>query len=266
VGTPLVRGRTIDETDRDTSPPVAVVDETLARRFWPDGNALDREIRMGDAKSTNPWMRIVGVVKSAKHGNVTEDPTRHVYVPLAQSQGRSMDLVIRAGADPAALTRSIRGQVQAMDASLPFYDVHTLRGAVARTLGTRRLTNQLLLGFALTALLLAAIGIYGVMALGVADRFQEFGIRLALGAAPADVLRLVLRQGLQLVAIGVGIGAVAALGLTRSITAFLFGVKALDPLTFGIVALVMAAVALAACYVPARRATATDPLAALRHE
>ena len=177
-----------------------------------------------------------------------------------------MDLVIRAAADPAALTRSVRSQVQAMDASLPFYDVHTLRGAVARTLGTRRLTNQLLLGFAVTALLLAAVGIYGVMALGVADRFQEFGIRLALGAAPADVLRLVLRQGLRLVAIGVAIGALASLGLTKAIAAMLFGVTPLDPPTFAVVGTVIAAVAAAACYVPARRATATDPLAALRHE
>ena len=192
----------IDETDTEKSPPVAVVDETLARRFWADGDALGREIRLGDAKSTNPWMTIVGVVKNAKHGEVTEDPTRHVYVPMAQSNARSMDLVIRTTSDPAALTRSVRTQVEAMDRSLPFYDVHTLQAAVARTLATRRLTNQLLLAFAVTALLLAAIGIYGVMALGVADRVHEFGIRLALGAAPADVLHLVLRQGLRLVGPG----------------------------------------------------------------
>jgi ABC-type antimicrobial peptide transport system permease subunit len=214
VGTPLVRGRVIDETDTEKSPPVAIVDETLARRFWPDGNALGREIRMGDAKSTNPWMAIVGVVRNAK----------------------------------------------------PFYDVHTLKAAVARTLATRRLTNQLLLAFAVTALLLAAIGIYGVMALGVADRVQEFGIRLALGAAPTDVLHLVLRQGLRLVALGVVIGATASLALTRTIAALLFGVRPLDPPTFALVALVIAAVSVAACYVPARRATGTDPLAALRHE
>jgi ABC-type antimicrobial peptide transport system permease subunit len=128
------------------------------------------------------------------------------------------------------------------------------------------LTNQLLLAFAVTALLLAAIGIYGVMTLGVADRVQEFGIRLALGAAPTDVLHLVLRQGLRLVALGVVIGATASLALTRTIAALLFGVRPLDPPTFALVALVIAAVSVAACYVPARRATGTDPLAALRHE
>ena len=239
VRTPLVKGRVIDETDTEKSPPVAVVDETLARRFWVEGDA---------------------------HGEVTEDPTRHVYVPMAQSNARSMDLVIRTSSDPAALIRSVRTQVEAMDRSLPFYDVHTLQAAVARTLATRSLTNQLLLAFAVTALLLAAIGIYGVMALGVADRVHEFGIRLALGAAPADVLDLVLRQGLQLVALGVALGASASLGLTKAISALLFGVKPLDPLTFGVVALVITAVAATACYVPTRRATTTDPLAALRHE
>ncbi len=266
VRTPLVRGRALDEADAETSPPVAVVDETLARRFWADGDALGREIRLGDARSTKPWMRIVGVVKTAKHGEVTEEATRHVYVPMAQSNVRSMDLVIRTTSDPAALTRSVRSQVQTMDRSLPFYDVHTLEAQVARTLATRRLTNQLLLFFAVTALLLAAIGIYGVMALGVADRVHEFGIRLALGAAPADVLQLVFRQGLRLVGLGVALGAAASLALTKTIAALLFGVKPLDPVTFAIVAVAIVSVSAAACYVPARRATATDPLAALHHE
>jgi putative ABC transport system permease protein len=211
-------------------------------------------------------MRIVGVVKTAKHGEVTEEATRHVYIPMAQSNARSMDLVIRTTSDPAALTRAVRSQIQAMDRSLPFYDVHSLEAQVARTLATRRLTNQLLLSFAVTALLLAAIGIYGVMALGVADRVHEFGIRLALGAAPTDVLHLVFRQGLRLVALGVTIGAAASLALTKTIAALLFGVRPIDPATFAVVAIVIAAVSAAACYVPARRATATDPLAALRNE
>ena len=266
VGTPLVRGRALDETDTEKTPLVAVVDETLARRFWADGDAVGREIKMGDAKSTNPWVRIVGVVKTAKHGEVTEEATRHVYVPMAQGYARTMDLVIRTTSDPAALTHSVRSQVEAMDKSLPFYDVHTLEAQVARTLATRALTNQLLLAFAVTALLLAAIGIYGVMALGVADRVPEFGIRLALGAAPADVLHLVLRQGLRLAALGAAIGAAASLALTRMIAALLFGVRPLDPVTFAVAALLIAAVSAAACYIPARRATTTDPLSALRHE
>jgi putative ABC transport system permease protein len=261
-----VRGRALDETDTEKTPLVAVVDETLARRFWADGDAVGREIRMGDANSTNPWVRIVGVVKTVKHGKVTEEATRHVYVPMAQGYARSMDLVIRTSSDPASLTRSVRSQIQAMDRGLPFYDVHTLEAQVARTLATRRLTNQLLLSFAVTALLLAAIGIYGVMALGVADRVHEFGIRLALGAAPIDVLSMVFRQGIRLVALGVTIGAAASLALTKTIAALLFGVTPLDPATFAVVAIVIATVSIAACYLPARRATATDPLAALRNE
>jgi ABC-type antimicrobial peptide transport system permease subunit len=162
-----------------------------------------------------------------------------------------MDLVIRRTSDPAALTRSVRSQVQAMDRSLTFYDVHTLQAQVARTLATRHLTNQLLLSFAVTAPLLAAIGIYGVMALGVADRVHEFGIRLALGAAPADVLRLLFRQGLRLVALGVTIGAAASLALTRTIAALLFGVKPFDPITFAVVAFVIATVSLPATSQPA---------------
>jgi ABC-type antimicrobial peptide transport system permease subunit len=177
-----------------------------------------------------------------------------------------MDIVIRTSTDPASLTTAVRREVQALDASLPLYDVHTLRGAVDRSLGTRQLTNRLLLAFAVTALLLAAVGIYGVVALGVADRVREFGVRLALGAAPADVLRLVLRDGVRLVGAGVAIGLAAALGLARALEALLFGVQPLDPLTFAVVAAVLGTVALGACYLPARRATATDPLAALRHE
>jgi predicted permease len=263
---PIVRGRAIDETDTVDSPKVAVVDEALARRFWPDGDAVGQEIRPGGATSDSPWVTIVGVVKTAKHGDVTEQDTRHFYLPVAQARGRSMDIVIRTSTDPASLTTAVRREVQALDASLPLYDVHTLRGAVDRSLGTRQLTNRLLLAFAVAALLLAAVGIYGVVALGVADRVREFGVRLALGAAPADVLRLVLRDGVRLVGAGVAIGLAAALGLARALEALLFGVQPLDPLTFAVVAAVLGTVALGACYLPARRATATDPLAALRHE
>jgi putative ABC transport system permease protein len=164
------------------------------------------------------------------------------------------------------MTGAVRREVQALDATLPFYDVHTLENAVARSLATRRLTNQLLLGFAVAALVLAAIGIYGVIALSVSHRVSEFGIRLALGAAPGDVLRLVLRQGLRLILVGVVIGLTAATALTRSLSALLFEVQPLDPLIFGGVALVLVSVAVLACYLPARRATATDPLVALRYE
>lgn len=266
VGTPLVRGRLVDETDTVTAPLVALVDETLARRFWSDGNAVGQEIRLGDAASKNPWLTIVGVVRSVKHGRVTEDPERYVYVPSSQRSTPVMDVVARTRSDPAALTAAMRQEVRALDPTVPLYGVHTLEGAVARSLGTLRLTNHLLLAFAVTALLLAAVGIYGVMALGVSQRVNEFGIRLALGAAPRNVLRLVLGQGMRLVLLGTILGVAGAAGLTRFLGSLLFEVPPVDPLTFVAVVLVLAAVAFGACYLPARRATTTDPLVALRYE
>jgi putative ABC transport system permease protein len=266
VSTPIVRGRGIEETDTAQAPKVAVVDETLARRFWPDGNAVGEQIRMGDASSTNPWLTIVGVVPSAKHGDVTEDPVRYVYAPFAQNPHALMDVVLRTATDPAAPTAAIRRELQALDPTLPFYEVHTLETAVAQSLGTRRLTNLLLTGFAVAALLLAAVGVYGVMALNVTHRVNEFGIRLALGAAPLDVLRLVLGQGMRLVVVGMVIGLAGAAGLAQLLSSLLFEVPPVDPVTFGGVALMLGAVAFAACYLPARRATATDPLQALRYE
>ena len=175
-----------------------------------------------------------------------------------------MDLVVRASADAAGLTATIRQEIQSLDRTLPFYEVHTLDDAVGRSLGTRKLTNNLLAGFALAALILAVVGIYGVMTLNVNQRVNEFGIRLALGAAPRDVLMLVLGQGLRLVLLGAGIGLAGAVGVTRYLGSLLFNVRPSDPLIFGSVMLVLVAVAAAACYIPARRATATDPLAALR--
>jgi putative ABC transport system permease protein len=266
AGTPLVRGRVFDETDSPDGPPVAVVDESLAGRFWPDGNAIGQQIRLGDASSTDPWCTIVGVVANVKHGDVTEDPIRYVYLPHAQSSTGFMDLVVRTAADPASLTEAIRREVRSLDPTLPLYEVHTLEQAVSRTLDTPRLTQRLLLSFAVAALLLAVLGIYGVMALNVNHRVNEFGIRLALGAAPRDVLRLVLGQGVRLALLGAVLGLLAAAGLARSLESLLFDVKPFDPITFGAVSLVLVVAALVACYLPARRATATDPLVALRCE
>jgi len=177
-----------------------------------------------------------------------------------------MDLVVRAVSDPAALTGAIRAEVRALDPALPVYEVHTLEEAVGKSLGTRRFTNLLLLGFGLSALLLAAVGIYGVMAVNVTSRTNEFGIRLALGAGARQVRGLVVRQGMRLVLQGLALGLLGAAALTRYLGALLFQVRPIDPMTFGAVALVLAGVALAACYIPARRATSADPLQALRYE
>ena len=246
--------------------PVAVVDDALARRFWPDGNAVGQQVRLGDKDTKNPCLTIVGVAASIKHGDLRDDPDRYVYVPLAQTPLSSMDLVVRTASDPGALTDAIRREVRSIDPTVPVHDVHTLEDAIARSVETRRVTNLLILGFAMIALALAAVGIYGVMALNVTHRVSEFGIRLALGAAPADVLTLVLGQGLRLVVLGVVLGFFGAVAVGRLLRSLLFQVEPLDPTTFACVALILAAVALLACYLPARRATATDPLVALRYE
>jgi predicted permease len=261
VGTPLRRGRVFTGDDRENAPLVAVVDETLARRFWADGNAVGHRIRVG---GSGPWRTIVGVVGSVKHQDLGADAKRYVYLPHAQRPMGEMDLVVRTSGDPAALAAVLRREVRAVDATLPFYDVHTLREAVEASVGTRRLTNRLLAWFAIAALVLASVGIYGVMALNVSQRVQEFGVRIALGATRWAVLRLVLRQGLVLVLAGVAIGLAGAAWLTRYLATLLFRVEPLDPSIFGGVTLLLVAVAGLACYVPARRATRTDPLVALR--
>jgi predicted permease len=266
IGTPLRRGRLFADTDTEAAPPVAIVDESLARRYWPDGNALGQQVRLGNLTSDNPWLTIVGVVASIKHGNLDRPPDHYIYRPLLQSGDWRMDLVVRTTAEPAALVPALRAEVRALDATLPMHDVHTLEEAVARSLGPRRLTNVLLLAFAAAALLLAGIGIYGVMALSVTQRVNEFGVRLALGAAPRQVLALVLRQGMSLVLLGTALGLAGAFAFSRYLDALLYQVQPTDPVVFVLVAVVLAAVALAACYIPARRATATDPLQALRYE
>jgi len=262
VGTPLRRGRAFGETDVESAPLVAIVDDALARQFWPDGMALDHELRLGDG----PWRRIVGVVASVRHADPGARPDRYVYLPFAQAPSGEMDVVVRSAADPAALTASVRAAVHAVDPGLPLHHVHTLESAVDRSLGTRRLTNRLLLAFAMAALALATVGVYGVMALSVGHRVNEFGIRLALGAAPHDVLALVLRQGMRLVLAGVVLGLAAAGAVARMLASLLFEVRPIDPLTFGGVCATLLATSLAACYVPARRATRTDPVQALRYE
>jgi putative ABC transport system permease protein len=264
VGTPILRGRVFDERDTETSQPVAIVDETLASHYWPEGEALGKRIRFGGDPATATWMTIVGVVPNVKQETLDETPTLQLYVPLAQRIVLNAQLVVRSSAEPEALAAALRARVAAIDPALPLYDVHMLENALANSLVTRRLANTLLIGFALTAMLLAIIGVYGVMALNVNARLGEFGIRLALGARPGDVVRLVLRRGFLLATFGLAIGLLGAMAATRVLDGLLFGVRRLDPITFAGVALFMLAVAMTACYVPARRAIRADPIDALR--
>src|SRR5215470_6172641 len=262
MGMPIKTGRSFQPSDTDTSPPVAIVDEKLARMYWPQGDPTGKRLRIGGGD----WMTIVGVVPSVKNRKLDEDTKPYVYFPASQWVSRNMSLVVRSQNDPGALIPAIRRQVASLDTELPLFDVRTIDRSIARTLTTKRLTNLLLAGFATTALLLALIGVYGVMSLNVGNRTSEFGIRMALGAQAGDVLNLVIRQGMKLVMTGALLGLGGALALTRLLKTLLFGVNATDPLMFVTIALLLTFIALLACWIPARRATKVDPMTALRSE
>src|SRR5215217_2115672 len=262
MGMPVLKGRAFASSDTEKSQPVAIVDESLARRYSPDGDLLGKRIRVGDG----PWLTIVGVVPNVKNRKLDEEAWPYVYRPYSQWVRRQTMLVVRSSIDSASLVAGIRQEVAKLDPELPLSQVSTIQQAMDRSLITTRLTNSLLAGFAATALLLALTGIYGVMSLNVANRRNEFGIRLALGAQSANVLRMILAQGLRLAIAGVVGGLLGAFALTRLLQGLLFGISASDPLTFTGIALLLIAVALLACWIPARRATKVDPLEALRSE
>ncbi len=262
MGMPILKGRAFTSSDTESSVPVAIVDDRLARMYSADGDLVGKRLRIGDG----PWLTIVGVVPNVKNRKLDEEAWPYVYRPYNQWVRRETMLVVRASVDPAALAANVRQEVAKLDPELPLYKVSTIQQAMDRSLVTTRLTNSLLAGFAATALLLALTGIYGVMSLNVANRRGEFGIRLALGAQTANVLRMILGQGLRLAIAGVAVGLLGAFALTRLLKGLLFGISASDPLTFAAIALVLIGVALLACWIPARRATKVDPLEALRSE
>jgi putative ABC transport system permease protein len=241
---------------------VVIINETIAKRHFGSATAAIGK-RLSIWRDEKFMREIVGVVGDTKTGSLTGEGGAQIYVPNAQAEFNLMGLVIRTAGDPAAFATTLRHEVQALDKDQPIYNVRTMDDVVANSLGTRRVSMQLFTVFAIAALLLAAIGIYGVMAYSVTQRTQEIGIRMALGAQKSDVLRLVVRQGMTLAAIGVVVGLVGALGLTRVISNLLFGVGASDPTTFIVISLLLIAVAFVACYLPARRAAKLDPVIAL---
>jgi putative ABC transport system permease protein len=262
MGIPLTQGRDFLQTDREGSQLVAIIDETIARSHWPAGDSIGKRLRLtGDP----PWYTIVGVVGGIKDNSMAEQFEPHMYVPLAQSPDQIVHLAVRA--DHTALTAStVRQVIGEMEPNLPISDVRTMKDRIAETLNSERLINLLLVGFALLALLLAAVGIYGVLSVFVASRTTEFGIRLALGAQSAGLVRSVLGEGLLLVVSGIAVGIAGALALTHTVASLLFDVSATDPVIFCSVPLLLAVVAMLACYLPARRAAAVDPMCALRYE
>ncbi|MEK6301926.1 MAG: ABC transporter permease [Acidobacteriota bacterium] len=266
MGVPLITGRHFTDHDGPTSTGVAIVSESWARRFLPDEDPIGTRIKLGGRDSTRPWLSIVGIAGDVRDTAVENDAKPCVYLPYPQFPSSAMSVVVRAGFDPKPLIPAIRDEVWAIDKDQPVTDIKTMDQYVADSVSPRRL-NALLLGvFASLALVLASVGIYGVMAYSVTQRVHEIGIRMALGAQKTDVLRLVIGQGLVLTLIGMAIGSLAAVALTRAMKSLLFGVSATDPLTYAAVAAVLAGVALLACWLPARRAAKVDPMVALRCE
>ena len=264
MGIPVIRGRAFTDADRQDAPRVAVISETAARRFFPGEDPVGKRINL--VTGPEAFREIVGVVGDVKQHGLSRDTRPQAYEPFAQAPNQFMTVVVRVPGDPAALVPAIRAEVLALDAEQPLHSVRTLEEIVSYSIRQERFTALLLSAFAATALALAAAGLYGVVSYSVAQRTRELGIRIALGARPADVLRLVVGQGMLLVGLGIGLGLLASLALTRTLAGLLYGVSTTDPLTYAVIVLLLVAVALAACYVPARRATKVNPVVALRYE
>jgi predicted permease len=270
MGIPLLQGRFFDSRDEaEDAPKVAIVDETLAETFWRGQDPIGKRLKLGGVHSSRPWMSVVGVVRHVKHQGLDAQSRFQMYWPSPQQlPQRTMSLVIRArsGVDPRSLTRAAQKEVLALDKEQPVFAIRTMEEVLSRSVAQRRLSMLLLVIFAAVAVTLATVGIYGVMSYSMAQRTHEIGIRIALGARPPDVLALVARQALTLVAAGVALGLAAALLFTRSLASLLFQVQPADPAILLGASLLLAAVALVACWLPARRALHVDPLAALRYE
>ncbi|HKQ93279.1 MAG TPA: ABC transporter permease [Blastocatellia bacterium] len=264
MGIPVRRGREFTTQDRTGALPVVMLNETLARRLWPGEDPIGKRLRLGGP--SDPEAEVIGVARDGKYATLGENARPYIYRPLLQSYASRMTLVVRTTGNPETLSAAVREQIHSLDPNLPVAQIKTLAERVEFALFPARLGAALLGAFGLLALGLAATGVYGVIAYSVSQRAQEFGIRMALGADGADVRRLVLREGLKVALIGVTVGLALSLAATRLTTGFLYGVGANDPLTFVGVALLLTAVALLACYLPARRATKVDPMVALRCE
>jgi putative ABC transport system permease protein len=264
MGIALRQGRALQPSDDANAPPVVVINETMARSFWPNESPLGKRFRLFDASQKAPLAEIVGVVRDVSLHQLNEETQPEAYYSQAQGPARTVSLVVRTDAEPLALAAAVRREAQALDNAAPVFGVSTAEQTLGKTVAQPRF-NLILLGlFAVVALLLATVGIYGVLANAVRQRTHEMGVRLALGARPGAVFRLVIRQGMGLAVIGIGIGLGGAFALTRYLESLLYEVKPTDPLTFGGVSLLLLGVALLACWIPARRATKVDPMAALR--
>jgi putative ABC transport system permease protein len=264
LGIPMVRGRGFTERDNASAPGVVIINEAMARAYFPDQNPVGKRIKLGQGR---PWLEIIGVARDHRLHNLTETAFPHMDLPALQSPyGAFAHLVVRAKGDPLALAPVARKEALALNAQAEIRTPTTLVEAMKNSASAARMASALTSLFGLTALLLAAIGLYGVMSYSVSRRIREIGVRIALGAGRGDVLRLMLKQGLLLTGLGLALGLMSAAALTRLIQTSLYGVGATDPLTFALVAALLAGAAFLACWIPARRATKIDPMIALRYE
>jgi len=266
IGLPLVQGRFFNESDHAKSQPVVIVNAALVRRYFPGEDPIGKRIKFSEPTEEGAWQTIIGVVGDGKQDSLRAEVKPEIYQSHLQRAQDNMTLVVRAVTDPQTLISAVREQIRALDPNLPIYDIKTMQAVMDESVARERFIALLLMVFAALALTLAAIGIYGVMSYSVAQRTQEIGIRLALGAQRRDVLKLIISQGTTQTLIGISLGLAAALALTRFLSSLLFSVSATDPVTFVVIAVLLMVVALLACYLPARRATKVDPMVALRYE
>jgi len=266
LGTPLLGGRFLSSGDRPEAPRVAIVNDALARRSWPGQDPVGRRFMLGPPESGGLWFTVVGVAGNMRRQGLEREALPQIFVPLAQNPAsRNVDLFIRTSSeDPLAMAGALRAAVRRVEKNAAIYGVATLEEQLGTYLTQRRFQTSLLTGFSVVALLMAAVGIYGLIHYSIATRTQEIGLRLAIGAQPGDIFRMMIREGLALSLTGAAIGLVGAWWLGSAGSSLLFGVTASDPLTFTTVSLLLTAVAVAACYFPARRATRVDPIRALR--
>lgn len=264
LGIPLLYGRDITEQDDDTKPRVALINETFARRFWQNPDAVGK--RFSFRGVSGPWIEVIGVVQDGKYFSLSEEATPFTYVNLRPAEGSFLSLAVRTSGDVQSVMTAVRREIQQLDARLPVYNMQTLATHMGLSLFPARVAATLLGSFGLLALLLAAIGLFGVMSYAVSQRTREIGIRMALGAGTREILKLVMGQGLILTLSGIGIGLGLALLGTRLLATLLYGVSATDPVIFSLIALLLTLVAVLACWLPARRAARVDPMVALRCE
>jgi putative ABC transport system permease protein len=266
LGIPLIRGRWFTAADDEKAPKVGIINALMARRLFAGNDPVGKRFVVGHHAKEEDWITIVGVAGDTKLYGL-ENPARlEVYLPFRQWPDGDMNLIVKSGVSPAALSAAVREVVNTVDKDQPIAETSTMEQLVSDSVATRRVTLVLLGLFSGLALVLAAIGIYGVISYSVAQRTQEIGIRVALGAQRSSLMSMILKQGLRTALLGIGIGLVAALGLTQLMKSLLFGIGATDPVTFISVAATLLLVALAACYLPARRAMCVDPLVALKYE